>query len=310
MGSWEPVASGEQGLELVVVPRVSDLTPELEVKRALPSARRRMVGPFIFLDQFGPTILRSGAGLDVLPHPHIGLATVTYLFAGELTHRDSLGVVQAIEPGDVNWMTAGRGIVHSERTPDGVHGIDKPLSGLQAWVALPAAAEESAPQFAHHDARELPLLDGEGKRVRLIAGALYGAQAPVRTMSALFYADASLEPGTSLTIPAEYDERAAYVVEGDVDVRNAGRIPAGRLVILRSGGDVALQAGERGARLMLLGGEPMDGHRHIWWNFVSSSRERIEQAKSDWANGRFPSVPGETAFIPLPERRPPPVQYP
>jgi redox-sensitive bicupin YhaK (pirin superfamily) len=295
---------------MIIVPRTSDLTAEIKVQRALPSSRRRMVGPFIFFDQIGPTILSTGSGLDVLPHPHIGLATVTYLFAGELVHRDSLGSVQPIRPGALNWMTAGRGIVHSERTPAARDG-ERPLFGIQSWVALPQRHEETAAAFAHHDAAELPVLDGEGKRVRLIAGALYGQISPARTFSDLFYADAELDAGAVLSLPDDHDERAVYLVEGAVyQAPGNDHFETGQLVVFDAGVSVALRAGDRGARLMLLGGEPMDGHRHIWWNFVSSSRERIEQAKVDWRDGRFDAVPGETEFIPLPQRRPPPVQYP
>jgi redox-sensitive bicupin YhaK (pirin superfamily) len=312
MSGWEPMAvdTGE-AVDIVVVPRTSDLTPELKVQRALPSSRRRMVGPFIFLDRFGPTTLGRGSGLDVLPHPHIGLATVTYLFAGELLHRDSLGVVQPIRPGELNWMTAGGGIVHSERTPGEVRELEKPLFGIQSWVALPAHAEEAAPEFAHHGVEELPLLQAEGKSVRLIAGSMYGHASPARTASALFYADAALDPGASLSLPAEHPERAAYIVDGTLEITpDRSRFEAGQLVVFRAGIVPTLRAGDGGARVLLFGGEPMDGHRHIWWNFVASSRERIEQAKADWENGRFASVPGETEFIPLPERRPRPVQYP
>jgi redox-sensitive bicupin YhaK (pirin superfamily) len=311
MADWEPPPSTPPAtIDVVVVPRTSDLTPSLKVQRALPSARRRMVGPFVFFDQFGPTVLTDGAALDVLPHPHIGLATVTYLFDGELLHRDSLGVVQTIRPGELNWMTAGRGIVHSERTPPDQRSGNRPLFGVQAWVALPAALEESTPAFAHHDAHELPLLEGEGKRVRLIAGSLFGATSPAQTLSALFYADAALDAGARLNVPATHDERAAYVLTGDISVAGGGTFGAGQLVVFGRGETITMTSERERARVLLLGGEPMDGHRHIWWNFVSSSRERIEQAKSDWQSGRFASVPGETEFIPLPERRPPPVQYP
>lgn len=300
-------------LEMVVVTRVRDLVDGFKVGRVLPSARRRMVGPFIFLDQMGPEILSAGRGLDVAPHPHIGLATVTYLFKGELLHRDSLGTVQAIRPGEVNWMTAGGGIAHSERTPREMRAAGSDLFGIQSWVALPLRHEEDAPAFAHHDASELPLVEGEGKRVRLIAGSLYGARSPVDTLSEMFYADAQLGAGARLHVPAEQEERAAYVVEGGVALAGEGgaTFAAGQLMVFKPGAEVTLEAsGASGARLMLLGGEPLDGRRHIWWNFVSSSPERIERAKEDWKAGRFAPVPEETEFIRLPESGPVVVRYP
>lgn len=314
--SWEPkeqpASAPSDGVEIVIVPRSSDLGGGFKVQRALPSARRRMVGPFVFLDQMGPTILKSGSGLDVRPHPHIGLATVTYLFTGEILHRDSLGMVQPIRPGAVNWMTAGRGIVHSERTPPEQRAADSPLFGLQSWVALPERQEEIAPSFSHHEAAVLPVLEAEGKQVRLIAGALYGARSPVPALSAMFYADVTLNRGASLVVPAEYEERAAFIVEGSVEIerQSGGSFEAGRLVVFRPGAPIVLRAPSSPVRLLLLGGEPLDGPRYIWWNFVSSSKERIEQAKIDWKTGRFDPVPGETEFIPLPGEKPPPVMYP
>ena len=297
----------ESGLETVVVPRSSDLGGGFKVLRALPSAGCRMVGPFVFLDQMGPVHLPAGHGLDVRPHPHIGLATVTYLFDGEILHRDSLGSVQPIRPGELNWMVAGRGIVHSERTPPELRGAPLSLAGIQAWVALPASREETAPSFAHHDAAELPVLEEAGLSLRLIAGRLFGAAAPVPTFSEMFYADVRLGDRARLVLPAEYEERAAYVVEGSVTA--GGRaFPAGQLLVFRPGAVLALQALSP-ARLMLLGGAAMDGPRHVWWNFVSSSRERIEQAKEDWRAGRFAPVPGDDEFIPLPAS-PKPVRYP
>lgn len=312
--NWEPEyvpgAGPDDGLETVIIPRTSELGSGFTVQRALPSAHRRMVGPFVFFDQMGPTVLRSGSGLDVRPHPHIGLATVTYLFAGEILHRDSLGVVQPIRPGELNWMTAGSGIVHSERTPAELRSSDAPLFGIQSWVALPKQHEETVPDFVHYGVEELPILEAEGKRVRVISGSLYGASSPVRTHSEMFYAEVSLEQGAQLTVPPEHEERAAYLVEGSVDV-NPGynTFAAGQLIVFKPGVSISLQASAP-ARLMLLGGEPMDGPRHIWWNFVSSSRERIEQAKMDWKSGRFATVPGESEFIPLPEEKMPPVNYP
>jgi redox-sensitive bicupin YhaK (pirin superfamily) len=292
----------EGAVETVVVTRERALVEGFKVRRVLPSARRRMVGPFIFLDQMGPEVLRAGGGLDVAPHPHIGLATVTYLFEGELMHRDSLGSEQLIRPGEVNWMTAGRGIAHSERTPRESRRGGSELFGVQSWVALPTGVEESEPTFVHHDAGELPVVEGEGKTVRLIAGSLYGTPSHVRTLSEMFYADVLLAPVAALEVPREHEERAAYVVEGSVELVSGGEVfPAGQLLVFRSGAEVVLKgAGANPARLMLLGGEPLDGPRHIWWNFVSSSTERIEQAKEDWREGRFSPVPGESEFIPLP----------
>ena len=299
-------------IETIVVTREHELVEGFRVRRALPTARRRMVGPFIFLDQMGPEILRDGRGLDVAPHPHIGLATVTYLFEGELLHRDSLGVVQPILPGEVNWMTAGRGIAHSERTPGELRTASgAPLFGIQSWVALPQRNEEDEPAFAHHGASELPVSEGEGKRVRLIAGSLYAMRSPARTLSEMFYADAALEAGARLEVPSVYEERAAYVVTGSIELPGGeGPYEAGQLLVFKPGEAITLKA-TAPARLMLLGGEPLEGRRHIWWNFVSSSRERIEQAKEDWKEGRFATVPGETELIPLPESRPAPVvRYP
>jgi redox-sensitive bicupin YhaK (pirin superfamily) len=309
MTERDPAAPTEfpPGLETVVVPRSHDIGG-LEVRRALPSAQRRMVGPFVFFDQMGPAVLRAGAGLDVRPHPHIGLATVTYLFKGEIVHRDGLGTVQPIRPGEVNWMTAGRGIAHSERTAPEARAADQDLFGIQVWVGLPARHEEAAPAFAHHPAGDLPVVEGEGKWVRLIVGSLYGARAPAATFSDMFYADAALDAGARLELPAEHEERAVYVAEGRVEVAGDG-FDSGRLLVFRRGDPIAITA-LAPSRLLLLGGEPMDGPRHVWWNFVSSSRERIEQAKEDWKAGRFAAVPGETEFIPLPEQPPPRVRYP
>ena len=307
-----PVNEGEPAVEAVVVTRERELVEGFKVRRVLPSVKRRMVGPFIFLDQMGPEILRDGRGLDVAPHPHIGLATVTYLFEGELLHRDSLGTVQPIRPGEVNWMTAGGGIAHSERTPSELRRGESELFGIQSWVALPLKDEESAPGFFHHDASELPVVEGEGKRVRLIAGSLYGARSPVRTLSEMFYADATLAPGGVLDVPSEHEERAAYVVEGSVEVIPERDVyVAGQLLLLRPGAEVLLRgAAGKDARLMLLGGAPLEGKRHIWWNFVSSSPERIEQAKEDWRDERFAPVPDETERIPLPQSGPAVVRYP
>jgi redox-sensitive bicupin YhaK (pirin superfamily) len=294
----EPVSAPADPVELVLVPKSRDLGG-FQVGRVLPSGRRRMVGPFVFLDQMGPSLLGPGKGLDVRPHPHIGLATLTYLFEGEILHRDSLGVVQPIRPGEVNWMTAGRGVVHSERTPPERRPHDGPLFGMQAWIALPQEAEETEPAFAHISADSLPVLEERGLRLRLVAGELFGQRSPLATFSETVYADVELAAGAVLPLDPSHEERAVYLVEGTVNV--AGRShEAGRLLVLRSGDAVSARA-ETAARLVLLGGAAMDGPRFIWWNFVSSRKERIEQAKADWRHGRFETVPGEDEFIPLPD---------
>ena len=295
-------------LEIVIAPRVSEIVDDFKVRRVLPSARRRMVGPFIFLDQMGPEVLQVNRGLDVAPHPHIGLATVTYLFEGELLHRDGLGMVQPIRPGEVNWMTAGSGIAHSERTPPEMRLSGSALFGIQSWVALPKGYEESDPAFTHYGADELPIVEGDGKRMRLITGSLYGAHSPVQTLSSMFYADITLVEGARLSVPVEHEERAAFIVEGMVQLLpDDGTYSAGQLLVFKPGAEIILRAHEP-ARMMLLGGESMDGPRHIWWNFVS--KERIEQAKEDWREGRFAPVPEETEFIPLPDSGPAVVRYP
>jgi hypothetical protein len=303
--SWlsaeEPEASTPpscRALEAVIVPRPRDIGG-FEVRRVLPSAERRSVGPFVFFDQMGPAELAPGAGIDVRPHPHIGLATVTYLFAGAIVHRDSLGSVQAIEPGEVNWMTAGRGIVHSERSDSELRKRRQRLYGIQIWVALPKQHEETAPDFTHYPAQSLPVIEGEGKTVRVIAGSMFGKASPVKTFSALFYGDAVCRPGASLALENEHEERAIYLLEGNVEI--AGEIfEPGRLLVFSSGDEIIIKA-PSAARILLFGGEPLDGPRHLWWNFVSSSPERIEQAKADWKAARFPPVPGDAEFIPLPE---------
>ncbi|MGL4811648.1 MAG: pirin family protein [Beijerinckiaceae bacterium] len=285
-------------IDQVIVPRARDLGG-FSVRRALPAANRQMVGPFIFFDQMGPAEFRAGSGIDVRPHPHIGLSTVTYLFDGEIMHRDSLGVVQPIRPGDVNLMTAGRGIVHSERTGDEHRAQLKNLHGIQSWMALPQSHEENDPGFVHIQRGDLPVIDGEGKRVRLIMGDLYGARAPARFPHACFYAEAVLAPGAVLPLDADHDERAIYIVSGEIDIAG-DNFGAGRLLVFKPGDRISILATSN-ARLMLLGGDAMDGPRHIWWNFVSSRKERIDQAKADWRQGRFDTVPGESEFIPLPE---------
>jgi redox-sensitive bicupin YhaK (pirin superfamily) len=292
----------------VITPRQRELSEGFRVRRALPARRRRMVGPFIFLDQMGPARLWDGHGLDVRPHPHIGLATLTWLFEGELLHRDSLGTVQAIRPGEVNWMTAGRGIAHSERTPDRLRRDGEGLHGIQTWLALPKESEEVAPAFFHFDETQIPRLDTGGVTLRLVAGTLAGERSPVKTFSETLLADLAFEPGARFSVPSVHAERALYVACGEILAAGA-RYETGQLLVLRPGADVLVEAAEE-ARLMLLGGAPMDGPRHIWWNFVSSSKARIEQAKDDWRAGRFGQVVGETEFIPLPEEPPPAVRYP
>jgi len=286
-------------VEMVIVGRARDLGG-FEVRRVLPFVKRRMVGPFIFLDQMGPALFTDGRGIDVRPHPHIGLATVTYLFDGELMHRDSLGTVQEILPGDVNWMTSGAGITHSERSSLTARNDGVRMFGLQSWVALPKRHEETAPSFVHIPKSELPVVEGEGKRVRVVAGSLYGARSPAASFSDLFYGDAVLEAGAVLNMPMEHVERALYVVEGEVAIGEES-FGEGQLLVLRPGAEILVRALTEG-RVMLLGGEPMDGPRTIWWNFVSSSPERIEQAKADWQAGRFAPVPDDPERIPLPEQ--------
>jgi redox-sensitive bicupin YhaK (pirin superfamily) len=303
--------SANPNIDVVIVPPTHDLGDGFHVRRALPSTQRRMVGPFVFFDQMGPTVLRAGTGLDVRPHPHIGLATVTYLFDGEIIHRDSLGTTQAIRPGAVNWMIAGSGIVHSERTAADKRGVESALSGIQTWIALPKAQEECAPSFRHHAADELPLIEADGVWLRLIAGSLYGKRSPVATLSDMFYADVKLTVDARLPVATEFEQRAFYIVRGRVDIGGSS-FDAGQLVVLRPQQPVTLRALER-TQLLLLGGAAMDGARHVWWNFVSSSTERIEQAKADWRAGRMGRVPGDAEFIPLPAKpavQTDPVHYP
>jgi redox-sensitive bicupin YhaK (pirin superfamily) len=294
------VTSDDDTLATRILPVARDLGDGFVVRRALPAKARRMVGPFIFFDQMGPTLLRPGIGLDVRPHPHIGLATLTYLLRGEILHRDSLGTVQAIRPGAVNWMVAGRGIVHSERTPPEARAKGSELFGLQCWIALPLENEEAAPGFAHHGAHELPELRADGVTLRLIVGTLGGARSPVATFSDMVYAEAVLAEGARLPVTPEHEERGAYVLSGAVTLGSA-TVPEGEMLVFRPGTTPVLRADRGPARLMLLGGAPVEGQRHLWWNFVASSTERLEQAKADWRAGRFPAVPGETEFIPLPE---------
>jgi redox-sensitive bicupin YhaK (pirin superfamily) len=287
-------------LELIVEPRARDIGG-LPVRRVLPTIQRRMVGPFVFFDHMGPVDFPPGEGVDVRPHPHINLATVTYLFDGELDHRDSLGSHQAIQPGAINWMTAGRGIVHSERTTMPVRQRGQRLNGIQLWVALPARYEEVEPEFFHHPARTIPVLHRPGVELRVLAGGAYGVVSPVKVFSPLFYVDARLEPGAEIELPESYAERAAYVALGSVSC-GAEAVLTPKLLIFRPGQPARMRA-TSAARVLLLGGQPLDGPRHIEWNFVSSSAARIERAKRDWAERRFPLVPGdEDEFVPLPAR--------
>ncbi|RUX73312.1 pirin family protein [Mesorhizobium sp. M7A.F.Ca.US.006.04.2.1] len=286
-------------IELMVVPNAKDIGG-FQVRRALPTAKRRLVGPFIFFDRMGPAILRAGQALDVRPHPHIGLSTVTYLFDGKIRHRDSLGTEMVIQPGDVNLMTAGRGIVHSERTPEELRGAPMSISGLQTWLALPDDKEEVAPVFENTGALRLPEIDAEGVNGRLIIGDFQGLRSPVRADSETLYADLRLAPGASVKIPADAEERAIYTLEGEVSI-SGDVFPAERLLVFRPGDEIVVSS-QTGAHFMLFGGASLGSKRYIWWNFVSSSKERIEQAKEEWKTGRFDIVPGdEEEFIPLPE---------
>jgi redox-sensitive bicupin YhaK (pirin superfamily) len=289
-------------IETIIVPRTSDIGG-FSVRRALPSARRRMIGPFIFFDQMGPAELLVGGGIDVRPHPHIGLATVTYLFKGEMYHRDSLGTEIAIAPGALNWMSAGRGIVHSERERPERKQEARSLFGLQSWVALPHHLEESDPTFQHFGTEEQPEFADKGATVKLIAGSLYGHKAPVNTASEMFYADVTLEPGAKIPLDAGWEERGLYTVAGQIEIAGQS-FDTAQLLVFKPGDHLVIENNSSNpARFVVLGGEPMDGRRYIWWNFVSSSKERIEQAKEDWRQGRFDTVPGDAEeFISLPDR--------
>ncbi len=302
--------SAIDGVEMIILPPLRHLGDGFSVRRALPSAHRRMVGPFIFFDQMGPVAFRSGEGLDVRPHPHIGLATVTYLLDGEIMHRDSVGSVQAIRPGAVNWMTAGSGIVHSERTRPELRATGGRLFGLQTWIALPTAHEETAPAFAHHPDGSLPRAEADGVTLTVIAGTSDGLRSPVAAFSDMVYVDIAMTAGSRYRVAAEHVERALYIVEGAVTVAGqTGGFGVNELVVLKPGAEIVITA-DGPARVMLAGGEPFPEPRHICWNFVSSSPERIEQAKTDWRAQRFDPVPHETDFIPLPDDPAPPVRYP
>lgn len=304
LGAQSPITTDMDAIETLIVPRARDIGG-FEVRRALPSAKRQMVGPFVFFDQMGPAEFLTDQGIDVRPHPHIGLATVTYLYKGEFQHRDSLGTNQMIYPGEVNWMIAGNGVTHSERTSAETRKGPSNLFGIQTWVALPEKYEEIDAGFEHHAEEALPFLEGEGKQVRLIIGNAYGEKAPTKTFTEMFYADAVLEAGAILPMPDNHEDRGIYVTQGSIEVAG-DNFDAGQMMIFRPGDAITVKAGPAGARLILLGGETLDGPRHIWWNFVASSKEKIEAAKQawadgDWEHGRFQLPPDDKdEFIPLP----------
>ncbi|KWI87582.1 pirin [Burkholderia ubonensis] len=288
-------------IQALLKPHVRDIG-NLQVRRTLPALAARLVGPFIFFDHMGPATLPPGTGLDVRPHPHIGLATVTYLFEGAILHRDSLGSLQEIVPGDVNWMTAGRGIVHSERTPDAMRERGHTVHGIQTWVALPLAHETDAPSFEHHEAAALPKLNDDGVSLTVIAGDAFGLRSPVTTFSRTLYVAAEFADGGRLVLDASHEERAIYLVDGDLAIDGTPLDPA-QMAVLAPGATVTLTSGA-GARAMLLGGDRLEGERFIDWNFVASSRDAIERAKEAWTRQEMGKVPGETEWIPLPERKP------
>ncbi|RWK40065.1 pirin family protein [Mesorhizobium sp.] len=293
----------QTGVTDIVLPMSSEPVSGFKVRRVLPSRYGRMVGPFVLFDQMGPAVFNTGQGLDVGPHPHIGLAAMTYLVDGEIVHRDSLGKVQALLPGEVSWMTAGSGIVHSERTPLEARASGSNFFGIQAWVALPCRHEEAAADFAHYSEPEVPRTCARGVEFTLIAGALDGLVSPVRTFSDMVFAEIVLTSGARYQVKPEHHERAVYVVAGEVEiVGRPGSFREAELILLEPGAEIVLKAPAfHSTRLMLLGGEPFSEPRHVYWNFVSSSTERIEQAKTDWRERRFPEVPGEEEFTPLPE---------
>ena len=285
-------------IRLIVEGKPHDLG-DFTVRRVMPVVRLRSLGPFVFFDHMGPATFPAGRGIDVRPHPHIHLATVTYLFEGAIMHRDSLGSEQIIAPGAVNWMVAGRGIVHSERSPAD-RTQPRTLEGLQLWLALPQTDEDTEPSFAHHPAASLPTVRRDEATITVLAGSAYGATAPARTFSPLFYLDVRLPAGATLELPSEFQERGLYLLDGEVGCA-AETLAPGQLAVFHTNAEAAVTA-KQSSRFVLLGGAPLDGPRHMWWNFVSSSQERIEQAKSDWREGRFANVPGdENEFIPLPE---------
>ena len=302
MPSNDPILGDQHScdaLELIIVPRTRDLGDGFAVRRALPHGKRQMVGPFIFFDHFGPVQFIPGKGMDVRPHPHIGLATVTYLFDGSIMHRDSEGNIQEIQPGAMNLMTAGRGIAHSERTPDVQRANGQAMLGLQSWIALPKGREEIAPSFQHYASGSLPTVRDKGFTAKIIAGKSFGVSSPVEMVSDWFYVEVALDEGMTAPLDADHEERAIYVVEGEIDIAG-DRFEGPRLLVFRPGDKITVKA-LRKTRMMFLGGTALEGPRHLWWNFVSSSKERIEQAKADWKAGRFAHVPDESEFIPLPD---------
>ena len=294
------------GIKQIVQAKPRELGDGVVVGRVIPQIGRHNVGPFVFLDHMGPLALEAGHGMDVRPHPPIGLATVTWLFDGEIVHRDSLGVVQPIRPGELNWMNAGRGIVHSERSPDDARAAGARMHGLQFWVALPLAAEQSEPAFHHYGAAELPTVALPGARAHVLAGAAFGATSPVVTASRLFYTVLELEPGAVVELTDDYPERAVYIVSGSITTPWVPTSRAERNLLVLERGSLAITAGKQGARLAFFGGDPLDAPRHLLWNFVSSSRERLNQARADWEADRFPPVPGDDERIPFPAPTPPP----
>ncbi|MFT5485340.1 MAG: redox-sensitive bicupin YhaK (pirin superfamily) [Paracoccaceae bacterium] len=286
-------------VDLIIEPRARDLG-DFTVRRVLPYAKRREVGPFVFFDHMGPVVFPAGKGINVRPHPHIGLATVTYLFEGAILHRDSLGTELSIEPGAVNWMVAGRGIVHSERTSNEDLARDVPMEGIQAWIGLPVADEETDPSFAHHTADDLPMFTRNGVKYRLIAGNAFDRETPVRVFSPMFYLHGEAPAGASIDLPGDHAERAIYVVSGALVV-DGETIGGGKMVVFNTGAapDIAATSD---TRFMQLGGAPLEGKRTIWWNFVSSDTDRMKSAKTRWKSGGFETVPGDAEeFIPLPE---------
>ena len=285
-------------IDLLIEPVTKDLG-EFTVRRALPDSRRQRVGPFIFFDHMGPAEFPPDSGVNVRAHPHIGLATITYLFEGEILHRDNLGFVQVIQPGAVNWMTAGKGIVHSEKVRPEIKASGQKLHGLQVWVALPADREEIEPRFEHYPDDEIPWVEMPDSRVRVVIGSAYGATSPVKTESETLYVEVNLQAGAALDLPV-VEELGVYVVEGSIGL-DGETITDGVLAVLKSGATATISSSS-GARVMLFGGAALEGERILWWNFVSSSRERMEQAKKDWREGRFGEVPGESDFIPLPTK--------
>ncbi|WP_136637243.1 pirin family protein [Pseudooceanicola onchidii] len=306
--SWNPTHGPDgdtslDSIETVIIPRARDLGG-FEVRRALPSVDRQMVGPFIFFDQMGPAEFITAQGIDVRPHPHIGLGTVTYLYKGEFEHRDSLGTHQMIHPGEVNWMLAGRGVTHSERTSEDTRKAPHSILGIQTWVALPENREDLPPAFEHHKRDALPLLEDNGSSARLILGTAWGERAPVTMQSEIFYADVTLAPGGTLPLPDDHEDRGIYVLSGEIQIAGES-FAAGRMMVFRPGDRISVRAGSQGARIMALGGETLNGPRYMWWNFVSSSPDKIEEAKSawktaDWANGPFNLPPGDAEeFIPI-----------